>query len=68
MKLELTDKQVYDILEQTTQNQLYTYLARNKSRGFKLFVSLLLNHYNTESYVKILKNLLEKIPIQKELF
>lgn len=68
MKIELTDKQVYDILENCSQNQLYTYLAANHQKGFKLFVHLLVNNYNTETYINILKNLIEKIPIQKELF
>lgn len=68
MKIELTDKQLYDILENMPLGILYTYLAKNRSKGFKLIKNLLYDAYNTESYINAFKSIIEEIPIQKELF
>ena len=68
MKIELTDEQVCNILDQISNKQLYTYLARNKRKGMGVFLALLTEEYNTEPYIKELEILIPKIPIQKELF
>lgn len=68
MKVELTDKQVYEILDNMPLQDLYTYLAVHPAKGFKLFKSLILNKYNTESMISAFWNVLEDAPIQRELF
>ena len=68
MKIELTDKQVDDLLGQISIEKLSTYFSKNPQRGFTLIKHLLFTKFNTESYVKKLLDFLERVPIQKELF
>lgn len=68
MKIELTDKQVDNFLNDLPLEKLYTYLGAHPIKGFTLFKHLLLNKYNTESMISAIYNILEDVPIQKELF
>jgi hypothetical protein len=68
MKIELTDTQVSRLLDELSTERLLTYLARNKSRTFAMIVKLIGTELNSERYITELKKLLDKIPIQKELF
>ena len=68
MKIELTDKQVDNLLQELPDYQLYTYLAQHRGRTFKLLKYILFNIFNTESYINAVYNILEDVPIQKELF
>lgn len=68
MKLELTDKQINDVLENLSDSQLYAFLASRRVKGFKMFLALLRNQYNTESCARAVEQVLYTMPIQKELF
>ena len=68
MKIELTDKQVDNLLQDLPDEKLYTYLAGHPRRTFKMFKHLLFDIYNTESYIGTIYSLLEDVPVQKELF
>lgn len=68
MKIELTDKQVDNLLQELPNEKLYTYLAQHPQRAFKIFKHLLFDIYNTESYIAAIYALLKDVPIQKELF
>lgn len=68
MKIELTDKQVDDFLEQISINKLSSYLSKNPQKGFTLIKHMFFTKFNTETYVKKFLDFLERIPIQKELF
>ena len=68
MKIELTDKQVNNFLDELPIEKLYTYLGAHPAKGFALFKYLLLDKYNTESMIAAFYNILEEVPVQKELF
>lgn len=68
MKIELTDKQVDDFLEQVSIEKLSAHLSKNPRKGFTLIKYLMLTVFHTETYVNKLSDFLLKIPIQKELF
>lgn len=68
MKVELTDKQVHEILDDLSIKDFYTYLEKRPSKGFALFKALILDAYNTESIISAFANIIEDAPIQKELF
>ena len=68
MKIELTDKQVDDFLEQISIEKLSAHLSKNPRKGFTLIKHLMLTAFHTETYVSKLSDFLLRIPIQKELF
>lgn len=68
MKIELTDKQVDDFLEQVSIEKLSAHLSKNPRKGFTLIKHLMLTAFHTETYVNKLSDFLLRIPIQKELF
>lgn len=68
MKIELTDKQVYELLEEVSEDMFYTYFSKHSLRFTKLFNRLMNNTLNTERFVTAYKLILERVPLQKELF
>lgn len=68
MKIELTDKQIDEFLEQIPIAKLSAHLTKNPRKGFTLIKYLILNTFHTETYVNKLSDFLQGVPIQKELF
>ena len=68
MNIDLTDKQVNEVLSKCSDKQLYLFLRGNKARSCSLFCELLKNDLNYERYIRQIVSLLKQIPIQKELF
>lgn len=68
MKIELTDEQVKNVVRNLSINDMYTHLAEDPKSGIILIEKLLFNVYNYEWFVDAFRELLDKVPIQKELF
>ena len=68
MKIELTNKQLNDVLESLSQSDLYAFLTKDKVKAFRLVLSIITTKLNNEGDIRLIRNVLDKMPIQKELF
>ena len=68
MKVELTDKQVCEILKETSIETLCAYFKTEPYKFMSLLKILFTNYLNREDLVLNLNYILNEVPIQKELF
>lgn len=68
MKVELTDKQVCEILKETSIETLCAYFKTEPYKFMSLLKILFTNYLNREDLVLTCKYILNEVPIQKELF
>ena len=68
MKVELTDKQVCEILKWTSVETLCTYFKTEPYKFISLLKMLFTDYLNREDLILTCKYILNEVPIQKELF
>ena len=68
MKVELTDKQVCELLKETSIETLCAYFKTEPYKFMSLLKILFTNYLNRQDLVNACKYILDGIPIQKELF